>query len=79
MKCCIKCFIEKDNIHFKQSKHTRDKLTSSCRLCISAYEKEKYRLNKIANGGRNPKNLICREIKRKYLEGCFSVGFECDI
>ena len=77
MKICTKCNLEKDEVHFKPCKNNKDRVTGKCRLCISEYEREKYRMNKIANGGRNPKNLICREIKRKYLEGCFEVGFEC--
>jgi hypothetical protein len=53
-------------------------MTNTCRLCISEYEREKYRLNKIANGGRNPKNLVCREIKRKCQNSSYVIGFECE-
>ena len=67
MKVCAKCNLEKDEVHFKPCKNNKDRFTGKCRMCISEYEREKYRMNKIANGGRNPKNLICREIKRKLL------------
>jgi hypothetical protein len=78
MKVCKKCNLEKDIIHFKPCKNNRDRMTNTCRLCISEYEREKYRLNKIANGGRNPKNLVCREIKRKCQNSSYVIGFECE-
>jgi hypothetical protein len=78
MKVCNKCNLEKDNVHFKPCKKTRDKLSNSCRICISEYEREKYRKQKIANGGRNPKNLLCREIKRKLLVSSYVIDFECE-
>jgi hypothetical protein len=78
MKVCNKCNLEKDIVHFKPCKKNKDNISNRCRMCISEYEREKYRLSKIANGGRNPKNLLCREIKRKLLESSYVIGFECD-
>ena len=78
MKVCTKCNLEKDEVHFKTCKNNKDRFTGKCRMCISEYEREKYRMNKIANGGRNPKNLICREIKRKLLLSSYIIGFECE-
>ena len=77
-KVCNKCNIEKELVDFKACKRSKDHYTGSCRLCIADYEREKYRKQKIANGGRNPKNLLCREIKRKLLVSSYVIGFECE-
>ena len=75
-KVCNKCKLEKETSEFKICRRKKDGLTGSCKNCMCAYEREKYRARKLLNNNISPKSKVFLEVKNKVENASFIVKFD---